>query len=328
MQRSVIAASIFVSASIASAEFPDTSTNDYEEFDDTDVTLTDVIVEGTLRIKHPGVFAPQTLSVGLDGAGNGTLNTSAPDGEWNGDVYFDGGTANIGTINAGQGTRLFVNDTVTGDSLTTGGEVIVSAATLTVSGAMTTSNRISVASGGTVDTGSFEFGSSDSLIEGTGLISAGSFALGMMGSIKPGGDAVGAITLQSPTAVDLTDVIMQIDLSDPSLDIDHLIVDGDVTGSLFVFPIGFQTLAATPAELAANGPFVFLTADSISDLPINLDPSLIEIRDENDVLLGNMVLGMTATTAYFTYHPVPEPAAMGLLSIGVLAMGRRRAAGE
>lgn len=278
-------------------------------------------VEGTLRVVNPAQFAPATLDI-IGGIGlDGTNNVNAPSGERNGDVYFDSGAISVGQITLSAAGRLFVNGTSTVVSLAADGPVVVDA-NLFVTGSpecYSSSSSTAVLAGATIDAESFTFTADVSEISGDGTVEAVSFALGQ-GKLSPGtGEfASGTLTLVS-SSIDLTNVALQLDFAPAGSDL--VAIEGEATGFVPVLPVGFDQF--TPAELASDGPFVFLTADSLTADFLLLDEGLLEVY-EGPALVGHMVLGTNSTSAYFTYQPVPEPATLGLLSLVVIACTRRR----
>jgi hypothetical protein len=291
----------------------------YVPYDQTTPENTTSEIRGTLRVTAGAVFTPVSLDI-IGGSGvNGISNPDAPSGELNGDVYFDGGSISVGSINVGLAGRLFVNEASAATSVQADGPVVINA-NFSVTGSPATyvaSGLTTVSAGATLSTGTISFGTSFAQLAGEGTVSAISFALGE-GVVSPGAGEfdTGTLTLAS-SAVDLNDVMLVADVSLGGTDV--LAIDGTASGLLQVLPIGFETL--TEADVLNHGPFVFLTADEMAADFLILGGN--EIYNDLDEVIGYMVIETTPTSAYFTYEPVPEPAAVGAVAIGLL-MGRRR----
>lgn len=297
----------------------------YLEYDATLSSSDSATVEGTLRVIGGSDFKPSTLTA-LGGVGiNHPFNSSAPAGELNGDVYLDGGTIDVAEITvSSNAARLFVNSVTTASSVVGNGDVFVND-TLSVLGGEKTyisSTQTTVSANALLKAGSFTFTSAASSLEGDGTVDAGSFSFGGQGQLSPGvGSFVpGTLSLVSAGPIDLQDILLVLDFT-PS-DSDLVAVAGSVEGTAQVFPLGFSLLSE--AEIVSHGPFVFLTA-TVMNAQFVCDASFLEIYKEDGITLaGHMVIETDATSAYFTFQPVPEPATLGVLSLGVLAMRRRR----
>ncbi len=278
-------------------------------------------VEGTLRVVAGASFTPASLD--LVGSGQPNGNPNALFDELNGDAYLDGGSISIGAINVGSTSRLIVNDTSSAGSVLADGFVVVNGS-LSVTGSpgtYTTSGQTTVGPGATLTAATVTYSSDSAEINGEGNVVATSFNLGQ-GKIAPGiggGDA-GTLMLTS-SSINLTNTALDLDFA--LTDSDQLAINGAVTGVVPVLAKGF--LGMTPAEVISHGRFMFLTATTMSaDFDV-LYPEFAEIYEEDGITFaGNMVIETNATSAYFTFQPVPEPATLGVMSLGVLAMRRRR----
>lgn len=282
---------------------------------------TDADVSGTLRVMSGSVFTPNTLDI-FDG---GMVNPAAPSGEENGDVYFDGGSISIQSITiTGPAARVFVNNLVAAESVNNGADVYVNDNLFVTGGSATysTSGRTSVSSTGTLRVGTFSQTDSLAELNGHGLVWADTFDFSGPGNVSPGAGASdpGTLTLRSSSTIDMEGVNLVIDL-DPVNGSDELNIVGTVSGNINLLPL---IVYSDPADLAAHGPFVFLTADNMLATFTNLDPGATDIYNEDLELVGHMVLQTNATSAWFEYQPVPEPVLGLLMTSGIWAGLRRR----
>jgi hypothetical protein len=285
------------------------------------ISPTDVDVSGTLRVMSGGVFHPNTLDI----FNGGTVNSAAPSGEENGDVYFDGGSISIQSITiTGPAARVFVNSLVVAESVNNGADVYVNDNFFVTGGAGTysTSARTVVSSSGVLRVGTFEQTDSLASLQGEGQVWADTFDFSGPGHIEPGIGAwdPGNLTLKSSSTIDLNEANLILDF-DPYVGSDHLTIDGNIGGSINVLP---SFVYSDPSELSGHGPFIFLTANTMSATLNLVDPSYTEVYDNDLNLVGHMVLKTNSTSAWFEYQPVPEPVLGLLVASGVLAGLRRR----
>lgn len=285
------------------------------------ISPTDVDVSGTLRVMSGGVFHPNTLDI-FDG---GMVNSAAPSGEENGDVYFDGGSISVQSITiTGPAARVFVNSTMTAESVNNGADVYINDYLYVLGGPATysTSARTVVYSSGILRVETFQQTDSLASLQGEGLIWADTFDFSGPGQIEPGIGASdpGNLTLKSSSTIDLNGANLILDF-DPFVGSDHLTIDGTIDGNINVLPL---FVYSDPSDLSGHGPFIFLTANTISATFNLVDPSYTEVYDNDLNLVGHMVLKTNSTTAWFEYQPVPEPVLGLLVASGVLAGLRRR----
>lgn len=287
------------------------------------ISPTDVDVSGTLRVNGLSYFGPYTLDI-FDGGG---VNPAAPSGEQNGDVYFDSGTFWMQYITlSGPVARLFVNTMVYAESVTNNEMDVYVNDAFNVQGTIgiyTTSGRTSISSTGNLRAGTFQQDGSLASLQGEGQVWADTFNFGANpGQIEPGigGSDPGNLTLKSANTIDLNGADLILDF-DPLSGSDKLTIDGDIVGNVDLLPL---FVYSDPSDLSSHGPFVFLTADTMSATFTLLDPSYTEVYDNDLNLVGHMILKTNSTSAWFEYQPVPEPVLGLLMASGMWAGLRRR----
>lgn len=309
------------------ADDPDVPAGMYADlnlFPGENVTTGTYSVEGALGL-NGATFTPTKLTVfSLGGA-------AAPYG--NGQVFFNAGTIAPVEIDLSGSSTLFVNTSANSSKVTLnfGTELRVNSsfnitAALGSDGVLTVdSAAVLVGAGATLTADSF-VGSGFGTLRGDGNVEASAFSAGV---ISPGEQFyVGHLSVAAPS-VDLGSSFYDLTLRDggSGLAADLFSVSGSTSlgGTMSI-----DLIDGDLSTLDGSEGFLILESTSLSgtflvDEAYGVDRITVEDINGN---VGSFLVSydyVAGTVSLGDYQPVPEPAMLGLIGLGGLALRRRRA---